>query len=165
MFSVPYDRSAALGYAAKWAYSRNPAYADFADLGGDCTNFISQCLKAGGAVMQYRKTFGWYFSSLHDRSPSWSGVPYLWNFLTGNQGVGPYGHGVSPDQVQLGDIIQLGDAKGHFYHSLLVTLIQGAPSVSTISVTTHDLDSHHRPLSSYQYSHLRCLHMDGIRRT
>ena len=33
-----------LDYAQKWALSRNPAYYNFDDIGGDCTNFVSQCL-------------------------------------------------------------------------------------------------------------------------
>ena len=41
---LPYDRQAAVRYASRWAYGRNPAYADFDALGGDCTNFASQCL-------------------------------------------------------------------------------------------------------------------------
>lgn len=43
-FSMPqksYDRPAALAYARKWALGRNPAFLDFENLGGDCTNFIS----------------------------------------------------------------------------------------------------------------------------
>lgn len=43
-----YDREKAVAYAHKWAYGRNPAYADFSAMGGDCTNFLSQCLHAGG---------------------------------------------------------------------------------------------------------------------
>jgi hypothetical protein len=46
-----YDRAAAVAYARKWALSRNPAYYDYDPLGGDCTNFASQCVLAGGGVM------------------------------------------------------------------------------------------------------------------
>ena len=40
---LPYNRRAAVAYAHKWAYSRNPAFYDFSEIGGDCTNFASQC--------------------------------------------------------------------------------------------------------------------------
>ena len=43
-----YDRKSAAGYAMKWALSRNTAYKDYEEWGGDCTNFISQCVHAGG---------------------------------------------------------------------------------------------------------------------
>ena len=55
-----YDREKAVAYAHKWAYGRNPAYGDFSEMGGDCTNFVSQCLHAGGAPMNYTPTFGWF---------------------------------------------------------------------------------------------------------
>ena len=83
-----YDREAAAEYAHKWAYKRNPEYYDFDGLGGDCTNFISQVLAAGGAKQNYSQD-GWYFNSLSDRSPSWSGVDELYNFLVSEHTIGP----------------------------------------------------------------------------
>ena len=41
-----YDRRAAVLYAHRWAYGRNPAFYDYEHLGGDCTNFASQCIYA-----------------------------------------------------------------------------------------------------------------------
>lgn len=35
---VAYNRAAAVEYARKWAFQRNPAYYNFENLGGDCTN-------------------------------------------------------------------------------------------------------------------------------
>ena len=48
-----YTRLAAVNYAVRWALSRNPAFENFSGQGhgGDCTNFISQCLYAGGWTM------------------------------------------------------------------------------------------------------------------
>ena len=39
-----YDRQKAVDYALTWALDRNPKFYDFSSLGGDCTNFISQCI-------------------------------------------------------------------------------------------------------------------------
>ena len=44
---LQYDRAAAVTYAHTWAYRRNPDYFDFSGIGGDCTNFASQCIYAG----------------------------------------------------------------------------------------------------------------------
>ena len=44
MLIHPYDRAAAVLYAHQWAYGRNPAFYDYENLGGDCTNFASQYL-------------------------------------------------------------------------------------------------------------------------
>ena len=53
MTLYPYDRQAAVDYAHRWAYHRNPNFYNFDELGGDCTNFASQCLYAGTGVMNY----------------------------------------------------------------------------------------------------------------
>ena len=42
-----YNRQAAVGYALNWALSFNPAFPETHN-GSDCTNFVSQCLLAGG---------------------------------------------------------------------------------------------------------------------
>jgi len=50
-----YDRNRARDYAMNWAYSRNGSnYPDFegAGGGGDCTNFVSQAIHAGGIEMK-----------------------------------------------------------------------------------------------------------------
>ena len=40
-----YDRQKAIKYAKVWAYFRNPNYYNFDNIGGDCTNYISQCMR------------------------------------------------------------------------------------------------------------------------
>ena len=50
---VPYNRLAAVQYAHKWAYGRNPAFYDYEQIGGDCTNFASQCVYAGSGIMNF----------------------------------------------------------------------------------------------------------------
>ncbi len=152
-----YDREAAVAYARRWALSRNPAYYDFENVGGDCTNFASQCLYAGAGVMNYTPIMGWYYRSSRDRTASWSGVEYLHNFLVGNRSVGPYARVVSQSEVQPGDIVQLG-RNGDFYHSPFITAL-----TPTILVAAHTFDALDRPLASYQYETVRFLHIDGVR--
>jgi len=100
MREITYNRTAAVDYARKWALGRNSAYYDFEEIGGDCTNFASQCIYAGAGVMNYTPVMGWYYNSTYDRTPSWSGVEYLYNFLIGNQGVGPYARVVSANEAR-----------------------------------------------------------------
>lgn len=158
-----YQRADAVAYAHTWALSRNPNYYDFHDIGGDCTNFISQCLYAGSHVMNYTPTFGWYYINVNRRSPSWSGVNYLYNFLIKNNSKAVFAEEVPISEVMLGDVIQLAKVNLGFYHSLLVTKIDGEqPSIDTISISTHTLDSLDRPLNTYQYDTLRCLHILGV---
>ena len=98
MRQIPYNRETAVAYARRWAMARNPSYYDFEKIGGDCTNFASQCIFAGAKVMNYTKVLGWYYRSSNDRTASWSGVEYLYKFLVNNSSVGPYAREVSGTQ-------------------------------------------------------------------
>ena len=82
MTVIPYDRRSAVAYAREWAFRRNPRFLDFSEIGGDCTNFVSQCLYAGSGVMNFTPVFGWYYLSSSNRTASWTGVEYLYNFLS-----------------------------------------------------------------------------------
>lgn len=158
MQEISYVREAAVAYARKWALGRNPAFYDFQNIGGDCTNFASQCIYAGAKVMNYTPVMGWYYRSAADRSASWSGVEYLYNFLINNRSVGPYAHVVSQWEAKPGDIVQLGTEQGDFYHSPVITAV-----TPTILVAAHTYDALDRPLSSYSYDAARFLHIDGVR--
>ena len=158
MREVGYDRAAAVAYARRWAMGRNPAYYDFSELGGDCTNFVSQCLFAGAGVMNYTPETGWFYRSLSSRAPAWTGVRCLYRFLTQNDSVGPYARVISQEEVQPGAVIQLCNAAGDCYHTLLVTAT--APEILVAAHTNNALD---RPLWSYGAAELRCLHIAGVR--
>ncbi len=159
MRELPYDRVAAVAYARRWALSRNPAYYDFENIGGDCTNFASQSIFAGAKAMNFTPQTGWYYRSVSDRAAGWTGVEYLYRFLLNNRGVGPYAREVPREEVQPGDIVQLGRADGHFYHSPVITAVTPA-----ILVAAHTYDALDRPLSSYIYDRARFLHIEGVRR-
>lgn len=158
MRTIVYDRTAAKDYARRWALGRNPRYYDFTNIGGDCTNFVSQCIYAGAGVMNYTPDVGWYFRSLYDRAAAWTGVEYLYNFLTTNQSVGPFATEVTESEIQPGDVIQLGDRYGDYYHSLIVMSI-----FPEILVSAHTNDALNRRLSSYNYAVARYLHINGVR--
>lgn len=158
MRTTAYNRDAAVSYAIKWAFGRNPQYYDFSDIGGDCTNFVSQCLYAGSGVMNYTPIFGWYYRSLNDRSAAWSGVEYLYNFLTSNEGIGPFASEVPETEAMPGDIVQLGNSDGDFYHTMIITSL-----TPTLLIAAHSNDALNRPLYSYDYFVSRFLHIEGVR--
>lgn len=154
-----YNRQLAFAYAEKWAFGRNPLFYNFTGIGGDCTNFVSQCLYAGCCEMDYDKESGWYYVNSNDRAPSWTSVEFFYEFVTGNKGIGPFGFETYPGGLQVGDIIQLGKSNGTFYHTLFVT----GTAPGTYLVSTHSDDAFDRPLNSYHYSESRFLHIVGIR--
>lgn len=160
MREVPYQRTDAVNYAEKWALKRNSTYLDFEKLGGDCTNFTSQCIYAGSRVMNPKPVYGWYYYNSSKRSPSWTGVSYLYQFLVNNHGIGPYAVETDRSKMEPGDIVQLGTAAGHFYHSPFIVKV----TPQEIYVAAHSYDAYMRPLSSYVYDQARFLHILGVRK-
>lgn len=145
-----YNRKDAILYAQKWALKRNPKYYNYDLLGGDCTNFISQCLYAGLPQMNYQG-YGWYYTDANHKSASWTGVEFLYNFLINNTNVGPRGSIISKAELELGDLIQLSFMQGIYSHTLIVTKIEE----KNIFVCTHSYDALNRPFNSYSYENVR----------
>lgn len=161
-----YNRERAVLYARRWARARNPLFYNFTGIGGDCTNFVSQSVLAGSCVMNFTPDFGWYYISVDDRAPAFTGVEAFWSFFTGapefvaaNGGIGPFGREVSREEIEVGDVLQLGDRAGDFYHTLLVTELRG----DEILVSAHSNDVYNRPLSAYDAPFVRFLHIEGVR--
>lgn len=167
MRKIAYNRQAAVRYAKKWAFGRNPAYYNFDRVGGDCTNFASQCLFAGCGVMNYTPDLGWFYRSANDRAAAWTGVEYFYRFLIGNNdesagiglGVGPFAVEVELDGLEIGDFVQFGRDTGDFYHTPIVVGFSG----DTPLLAAHTYDAFNRPLTSYSFARLRCLHIIGAR--
>ena len=161
-----YNRARAVEYARRWALSRNPLFTNFAGRGGDCTSFVSQCIYAGSCQMNFTPDFGWYYINEHDRAPAWSSVEYFYDFMTGrrdfmqmNGGIGPYGIEVDSTGAIEGDVVQLADETGDFYHTLIIS---GFSEGQTL-VCAHTNDALDKPLSTYNFSSLRYIHIEGVR--
>lgn len=159
MKNIEYDRSHARLYALQWALKRNPNYYNFDGIGGDCTNFVSQCVFAGSNVMNYTNVTGWYYNSVNDRTASWTGVEFFYNFLTMNDSVGPFGKLVDKQQISVGDVIQLGRSSGNFYHNLFVSDVDN----DQIFVCSHSYDALNKPLFHYVYERIRYIKILGVR--
>ncbi len=161
-----YNRARAVEYARRWAFSRNPLFANFAGRGGDCTSFVSQSIYAGSCQMNFTENFGWYYINENDRAPAWSSVEYFYDFITGapafstqNGNIGPYGIEVDSTRAIEGDVVQLADETGDFYHTLLIT---GFSEGQTL-VSAHTNDALDRPLTEYNFSSLRYIHIEAVR--
>lgn len=165
MVFLPYDRQAAVEYAHRWAYSRNPAFYDFSDIGGDCTNFASQCLYAGTGVMNFTPDFGWYYISPENRAPAWTGVEYFWNFMTRNErSQGPWGIKTTINFVRPGDFVQIRflESGDIFAHTPVIVSVGSPPALSNILVAAHSNDADNRPLDTYEnVEEMRFLHILG----
>ncbi|WAL98758.1 amidase domain-containing protein [Streptomyces sp. Je 1-369] len=140
-----YSYSAMAQYAEKYWRSYNPAYRKFNGAGGDCTNFVSQALKAGGwkpvpgSAYDYRN---WWYESA-GQSTSWVGVnEWAWFTLSNRRAPNL----ASVYQMDVGDVLQVDfDKDGSKDHTMLVTYRnrQGMPYL-----TYHDTDTYRRSLAS-----------------
>lgn len=164
LIEIPYDRYSAVEYALKWAYSRNPEFFDFEGIGGDCTNFVSQCLFAGCGIMNYSGfENGWYYINPNDRSASWTGVQYLRRFLLTNTGTAVYGEDSPLENIEAGDVIQLKNSNGVLYHSVIVSYVKQPVSPQNIFICAHSNDARDRKLSTYNYAEAKGIHILGAR--
>ena len=157
-----YNRDAAVEYANTWAYNRNPAYYDFSQIGGNCTNFASQCIYAGSGVMNYTPIYGWYYIDVNDRAPAWTGVNELFRFLTTNRGPGPQGELVPLSRIEKGDVIQLRFNSGEKFDHTPVVTDAGDGTPDTILLAANSRDVNCRPLSTYDYMELRPIHIFNV---
>lgn len=160
-----YDRENAVQYARRWALSRNPLFENYAGIGGDCTNFVSQCLLAGSCTVDESLPFGWYYRSPDDRAPAWTSVEFLYDYLTGSGDFppndsrgGPFGREVRMRGVRIGDVVQLA-RQDDYYHTLIVTGVDS----NDLRVSAHTDDALDRRLSTYNFDTVRFIHIDGVR--
>ncbi len=164
MIVLEYNRAAAVRYARRWAFRRNPAFYNFDELGGDCTNFVSQCVYAGSGVMNFSPELGWYYISPDLRAPSWTSVRFFYEFITQNEGVGPYGYEAPLSEALPGDVIQLAyGGNEDFTHTLLVLSTGREPNPRNILLAAHTNDAYRRRLLTYDYTNARLLHIEAVR--
>ena len=145
MKKIYYNRQQAVAYAEKWWNDYNPAYRKMEE---DCTNFISQCLRAGGAPMTNigQKDKGWWYigsGGPQDRwSHSWAIAHSLRWHLAGDH------PGLAADEVSRardlapGDVICYDfDGDGRWQHNTIVVTFdrEGEPLVNA-----HTVNSQHR---------------------
>ncbi|ERJ13084.1 amidase domain-containing protein [Haloplasma contractile] len=141
-----YNRKLAIEYALKYGENPNPDYKYF-DIygidGGDCTNFISQCLKYGGIPMVYNKPAPWYYSN-SNWSISWTLSHSLYWCLKIRQEKmldGPRGIELNHySELELGDLIFYKE-NGRNNHSAIITDFKdGYPLVSQHSVNAVNIN-------------------------
>lgn len=158
---INYNRDAAVAYARRWAFSRNPLFLSFNGIGGNCTNFVSQCVYAGCCAMNYTPDYGWYYISPSDRAAAWTSVAHFHRFFTTNEKeAGPFAEEAGPFDLVPGDVIQLGDSSCVYYHTLIVV---GYSDSGEYLIASNSYDSLDRPLSSYGRVNRRYLHIHGAR--
>ncbi|MGN8647547.1 amidase domain-containing protein [Gracilibacillus sp. HCP3S3_G5_1] len=136
-----YDRRAAVQYAERWWNDANPAYRFFED--NDCTNYISQCLRAGGAPMHGapNRSKGWWYQG-DNWSFSWSVANAFRWYLSGAT-TGLKGKELdNPENLLPGDVICYDfQGDGRWDHT---TIVVAKDSQNMPLVNAHTNNSRHR---------------------
>ncbi|MFI2499987.1 amidase domain-containing protein [Streptomyces sp. NPDC018693] len=136
-----YDYRAMATYAEKYWSNYNTEYPDFngAGAGGDCTNFVSQALKAGGwkHVPGYVYDYTRWFGNASIQSHSFVGVNE-WSWFAQNSKRTTSLANVY--QMDVGDVLQVDfDKDGSKDHTMIVTYRspQGVPYLTYHSTNTY----------------------------
>ncbi|MEU3715532.1 amidase domain-containing protein [Streptomyces californicus] len=136
--SASYKYSEMAKYAEKYWKNYNTSYRKFNDVGGDCTNFISQALRAGGwknDTGYYKSYKNWWYNSAN-QTTSWVNVNYWASFALYS------GRTYNLDNVYklgIGDILQM-DFTGNRSkdHSMITTYKSGGvPYLTYHSTNTY----------------------------
>lgn len=111
--------------------------------------------------MNYNLENGWFYNNGYDKSPSWSGVEFLYKFLIKNKSYGPRGKEISKEDLEIGDIAQLSFDGKTFKHSLFIIDINGN-TLNDISIATHTYDALGKKISEYNFSKIRFVHIVNV---
>lgn len=152
--TAAYNYQAMADYAIRYALSYNPSYRRFSDVGGDCTNFISQALRAGGWANvngYYRDYRYWWYNSLNE-TWSWINVNFWASFARHS---GRTSHLSNVWYLGLADILQMDfSANQSKDHSMIVSL-----RTSTMPyLSYHTTDTRNRSLQSILNSYPNALY-------
>ena len=154
-----YDRQQALSYAEEWIGRRNGEWVDYGGNGGNCQNYVSQCLLAGGIPMdrEGERIWKWYGdtpdqgSGPSGRSASWTGVEEFREYAAQNEGFGLAAAVDSPYETgQPGDLIQMG-FPDDWNHVVMIADVVRDESGETVDYLIHSNTSDMRdfPASAY----------------
>jgi len=140
--SYNYNATAAKNYAYQHVNSPNLQFCNFYYGGGDCTNFLSQCLWAGGWTMNPNNWWATMGGSCCD-NPYGCGIPTcyhcnwtvankFYNYLLVSGRIFPVCY--VDNALNVGDIIELA-SNGSVYHNTLVTKKEIVNGVTKVYVT------------------------------
>lgn len=141
------------GDASRYAldHATNPSSSYHYYKGKDCTNFISQCLYAGGIKQHVGNAYDkncWYYKTSTNRSSSWTGAPEFYYYINSDVSKIKKSNG-SWGTVEIGDIIQT-KVDGQIKHSMIISgVAYGSSGRSDLLVCAHSTNRRHVSLNSY----------------
>lgn len=165
-----YNRAKAKAYIDTYWKNYNPSYPSFSHGGGDCTNFVSQVLYAGGMPWvddgnpaNHKKSTNWYCKPGATAKDSDRRITFSWKIAAvfkahwinrvAQHRIYSYAEAIKninaiADSVYLGDVVQFCYSSGVPYHTLAITGFNRDPEykIRDIVLASHDIDSNRRSL-------------------
>ena len=168
-----YDRDKAVSYVKQYVTTRNSDWFKYDDVGGNCQNYASQMLIAGGIPMDYNGDISvqWkhYSSSVVEtaeakgRSYSWTGVPYFYRYAKNNTGFGLVAQvDVNYYAGEKGDIAQVG-YNGDYTHTAVIvdTIKDENGNILDLLLNSNTVNMENYPLQGYVYPLKRIIKILG----
>lgn len=125
----PYDVEAAIAYARRYTGQRSGEWHDYSAEGGNCQNFVSQCLIAGGIPMdtEGEARWKWYGAGVNNSADelgctmSWINVDSFYEYARDNEGFGLAAEtDAGLENGRPGDLIVMG-RPGDWNHIVIIT--------------------------------------------
>lgn len=153
-----YNREAAAAYAEYWVGRRNKVWNDFTGQGGNCQNFVSQCLYAGGIPRDISGGQLWSWKRTDSSMPenqentlTWINVKEFRRYISDNRGYGLLAVADAPYlEGEIGDVIQMGFS-GNWSHTVLISHVVTDGQGNTIDylIDSNTADLKNFPVSAY----------------
>jgi len=170
-YTQEYDREAAVAYAREWVGKRNPDWFDYAQYGGNCQNFASQVLLAGGIPMDTSGSAVWkWYSDVPNqnavaagRSATWTGADAFFTYADENGGKGLAAVADAPFFTGApGDLIALG-LDDEIRHVVVITDVVYDENGNVIDylIASNTTDQMDYPVSAYSYTRRRLIKIYG----
>ena len=159
----PYDRAAAEQYMRQYDHQRNSRWYAYDDVGGNCMNFGSQVLLAGGIPMDDAGGSKWFWRGQNDLDLSWINVGRFYSYARENRGYGL----VADTEANyytggVGDILILGPDGGHNHTTVISGIVRNELGETVdyllCSNTTNYTDF---PAGAYYYTSHRLIKIYG----
>ena len=159
----PYDRAAAEQYMRQYDHQRSSAWHAYDDVGGNCMNFGSQVLLAGGIPMDEQGGSKWYWYGQNSLDLSWINVVRFYSYARENEGYGLVADTEANYYTgEVGDILILGPDGGHNHTTVISGIIRDEAGQTVdyllCSNTTNYTDF---PAGAYYYTSQRLIKIYG----
>ena len=159
----PYDRSAALAYLHEYCGKRNDKWYAYDAVGGNCMNFGSQVLLAGGIPEDERGDAEWYWDGQNDLDLSWINVGRFYDYCCDNQGYGLVADTEAGYYTgEVGDVLIVGFNGDHRHTTIISDIVRDEKGeVVDYLISCNTTNYKDFPAGAYYYTFHRLIKIIG----